>query len=102
LYDIAQRIKPFADAVAEAMKDDDSGITLSPIKLLNYVGLRVYVVVIGLLLMYALSRVFQMLIGYRDIIVEEEVVIVHEHETEEKAAKARKATLSRGKKQKAQ
>jgi CBS domain-containing protein len=98
---LAHRIKPFADAVIEAMKDEDTGIALSPMKLLIYVGLRVYVVIIGLLLIYALSRLFQMVIGYGDIIMEEEVVIVHEHETEEEAAKAR-AALSRGKKQKAQ
>jgi CBS domain-containing protein len=101
LQDLARRIKPFIDSVIEAMKDEDTGFSLSPVKLLVYVGLRVYVVVVALLSIYALSRVFQMLIGSGDIVMEEEVVIVHEHETEEEAAKAR-AALSRSKKQKAQ
>lgn len=98
---LAQPIEPFALAVVDAMKDDDTGVALSPMKLLVYVGLRVYVVLMGLLLVVALSRLLQMFIGTGDIVMEEEVVIVHEHDTEEAAAKAR-AAQSRGKKQKAQ
>jgi CBS domain-containing protein len=101
MQEMAQHVKPFALAVAEAMKDQDTGNALSPTKLIIYVGLRVYVVIMGLLLIFALSRLFQMFIGNGDIVMEEEVVIVHEHDTEEEAAKAR-AAQSRGKKQKAQ
>ena len=42
-----------------------------------------------------------MIVGNGDIVMEEEVVIVHEYDTEEEAAKAR-AAQTRGKKQKAQ
>jgi hypothetical protein len=37
---------------------------------------------------YVIARLIQMLVG-QDIIQEEEIVIVHEHATEEEAAKAR-------------
>ncbi|KAL3899024.1 MAG: hypothetical protein SGARI_006546 [Bacillariaceae sp.] len=97
----AESIRPFAEAVVEATQDEETGDTLSPQKLLLYVGLRLYVVVMGLMLVYALSRLVQMIVGNGDIIIEEEVVIVHEHDTEEEAAKARAAQV-RGKKQKAQ
>jgi hypothetical protein len=98
---IAEKMRPFIEAVIEATQDEDTGTTLSPMRLLVYVGLRLYVVVMGLLLIYALSRLVQMVVGNGDIVVEEEVVIVHEHDTEEEAAKAR-AAQARGKKQKSQ
>ncbi|KAG7351393.1 hypothetical protein IV203_010753 [Nitzschia inconspicua] len=101
IQDLAQHIKPFALAVADAMKDDETGNSLSPTKLLVYVGLRVYVVLMFLLLIFALSRLVQMFVGTGDIVMEEEVVIVHEYDTEEEAAKAR-AAQTRGKKQKSQ
>ncbi|KAL3935924.1 MAG: hypothetical protein SGARI_002770 [Bacillariaceae sp.] len=99
IRNLAEHVRPFAEAVVEATQDEDTGTTLSPTKLLLYVGLRLYVVIMGLLLIFALSRLVQMIVGNGDIYMEEEVVIVHEHDTEEEAAKAR-AAQARGKKQK--
>lgn len=68
----------------------------SPV-LLRIAPLRMFMV---LLPIYALSTSFQIFIGNGDFVMEE-VVIVHEHDTEEEATKAT-AAQSRGKKQKAQ
>ena len=80
------------------MTDEESS---SPTSIIVYVGLRIYVVVMGLMFLYALSQLVQVVIGRGDIEMVQEVVVVHEYDTEEEAIKARTAQ-TRGKKQKAQ
>lgn len=72
------------------MNDDESLGT----RLFVFV-LRLLILLFGILFLYAIGRLVNFLIG-GDIIKEEEIVIVHEYETEEEAAKAR-AAATRGK-----
>jgi hypothetical protein len=76
------------------MSDDES---IGKMVIFNLIRLLVIFVVIGVV--YAIGRLFQMFIG-REIVIEEEIVIVHEYKTREEAKKAMKKTR-RGAKDKA-
>ena len=56
--------------------------------------LRLLIIFIAILFVYAMGRIINLLIG-GDIIREEEVVIIHEYDTEEEAARARAAQSRR-------
>lgn len=90
---LAQHFKPFAIKVAEMTRDDKN---LGSKLFLFF--LRILVIVIAMAFLVLIGRVISFLIG-GDIIREEEVVVVHEYDTEEEAAKGR-AAMSRGKKSK--
>lgn len=74
---------PFVDAVTEVMQDDNS---LSKILILFVI--RLLVIAAGLAIVLVVARIFQKIVG-KEIIQEEEIVIVHEYATEKEAAKAR-------------
>jgi hypothetical protein len=76
-------IAPFVSAMIAASNEEGTGL-----RVVTYVGFRMLVVIMGILTMYSLLKVFQLFIG-TDVTVVEEVVVVHEYDTEEEAAKAR-------------
>jgi uncharacterized membrane protein len=100
---------PFATAVIDAFEDEES---TSVTKIFVYVGVRLLIVCTLLLFLYVLMKLAQLIIGTNDTIVKvEEIIIVHEYDTEEEAAKAREEEEAkqrrqrqtpRGKKQKDQ
>ena len=97
---LALHFKPFLLAVQEALEDttDEDG-TKSMQQIMAYIGIRMLFVVLLLLIIYVGSKLFQLMVG-GDIEIVEEVIIVHEHETEADAQKARqKTTRSKRKKQ---
>lgn len=95
LQAIAAHFKPFMLSVS-SMMDDDENIG----KRVLFFVLRLTILFAMILFIYTLGRLFNYIVG-GDIIQEEEVVVVHEHETPEEAERARKAALaSRGKRQK--
>mmetsp|Transcript_8034 Transcript_8034/g.16603 ORF Transcript_8034/g.16603 Transcript_8034/m.16603 type:complete len:192 (+) Transcript_8034:165-740(+) len=106
----SRHLAPFFVLVRDALRDTSGGGTYSSAnQVLAYLGVRM-VFVLGLMsVVYAGSRVVQLLLG-QDFEVVQEVVIVHEHETEEDAARARAGAegtdastkrKTRGKKEKA-
>lgn len=82
LQAIARHFKPFFEQVSLMMQDEESLGTR-----IFIFAIRLLIIFIGLLFVYALGRLVTFLVG-GDIIREDEVVIVHEYETEEEAAKA--------------
>ncbi|VEU34939.1 unnamed protein product [Pseudo-nitzschia multistriata] len=94
---MAYHFKPFFLAVQDALRET-SGNDSSTTHVLMYVVVRIVVVVVMMILCYIGAKVLQLLVG-GDYEVVEEIVVVHEHETEEEAAKAR-AKTTRGKKTK--
>jgi hypothetical protein len=96
LQDIGKHFKPFVVAISDALEED--GSTNSPTQVLMYLGIRMFMVVGVLFSMYVGAKIMQLFLGGNYEIIEE-VIIVHEHETEEEAAKAR-ASTTRGKKTK--
>lgn len=98
-FEIGKHFEPFLIAISDALHEtstDESGQSLA--RIMAYVGIRMVLVIGVLMCFYVAGKVFQLMIG-GDYEIVEEVVIIHEHETEEAAAKARAAT-TRGKKQK--
>lgn len=91
---MADHFLPFLKSALEVMSDDES---IGKMVIFNLIRLLVIFVVIGVV--YAIGRLFQMFIG-REIVIEEEIVIVHEYKTREEAEKAMKKTR-RGAKDKA-
>jgi hypothetical protein len=91
---VSDHFLPFLKAALEVMSDEDS---IGKVIIFNLVRLLVIFVVIGVI--YAIGRLFQMFIG-REIVIDEEIVIVHEYKTREEAEKAMKKTR-RGAKDKA-
>jgi hypothetical protein len=96
IQELVGHIQPFVTAMIDAANEEGTAI-----RVVSHVGIRMLVVMVGLLTMYSLMKVFQLFIG-SDVTVVEEVVIVHEYDTEEEAAKARaeQANKSRAKKSK--
>lgn len=86
-------VAPFVMSIMEAANEEGTAL-----RVITHVGARMLVVAVGLLVIYSFLRAFQLVVG-TDVTVVEEIVIVHEYDTEEEAAKARAAS-SRGKKQK--
>eukprot|EP00536_Pseudo-nitzschia_multiseries_P008963 jgi/Psemu1/297104/fgenesh1_pm.239_\ len=95
---LAYHFKPFFLAVQDALRESGNGDGSSSTATggMMYVGVRMFLVVLFLAICYVGAKVLQLLVG-SDYEVVQEIVIVHEHETEEEAAKARAAT-TRGKK----
>jgi hypothetical protein len=96
LQDIGKHFQPFVLAIGDALEEADG--TKSSTQVLAYLGIRMLMIGGVLCSMYVGAKVLQLFVG-SDYEIIEEVVIVHEHETEEEAAKARAAT-TRGKKSK--
>jgi hypothetical protein len=71
---------------------DDSSLS----KIIFYNVVRLIIIFAALGFVFAIARILNMVIG-GDLIQEEEIVVVHEFETEEEASKAR-AAGGRGKK----
>lgn len=71
------------------MQEEDGGGSGGITRIVIYVGIRMMIVVTGLVFLYALTQIVQLIIGTGTITRVEEVVIVHEHSTEAEAAEAR-------------
>jgi hypothetical protein len=98
-FEIGKHFEPFLIAIRDALDEtstDESGQSLA--KIMTYIGIRMLLVIGLLSCFYVAGKIIQLLIG-GDYEIVEEIVIVHEHESEKAAAKARAAT-TRGKKQK--
>jgi hypothetical protein len=80
---LVRNIEPFLTQIAHTFRDTDSASSLIVLNLLRFVAILVL-----MFLIYFASQILQNLIG-NEIVVEQEVVILHEHESEEEAAKAR-------------
>ena len=96
---LGKKFEPFLEAVQDALDEtqrNDSPSSLSKIAI--YLGIRMVFVLGVLTMVYIGAKILQLLVG-SDYEIVEEVVVVHEHDTEEEAAKAR-AKTTRGKKQK--
>lgn len=98
---VLNHLKPFLLLVLDALKNTQNGKGSSIENFIMYIGVRMGIIIIFCIFGYVGGKLFQLLIGTKDGIIEvvEEIVILHEHDTEEDAAKARSQT-SRGKKQK--
>jgi len=96
---LGKKFEPFLEAVQDALDEtqrNDSPSSLSKIAI--YLGIRMVFVLGVLTMVYIGAKILQLLVG-NDYEIVEEVVVIHEHDTEEEAAKAR-AKTTRGKKQK--
>mmetsp|Transcript_5611 Transcript_5611/g.8423 ORF Transcript_5611/g.8423 Transcript_5611/m.8423 type:complete len:144 (+) Transcript_5611:150-581(+) len=82
---LARHFRPFLDDVREvlAAPEDDS---LTKVIVFNLIRMLAIFTVVGGV--YALGNIFQSFIG-KELVQEEEIVIVHEYATEEEAARAR-------------
>lgn len=97
---IGKQFAPFILAILEALDEtSDPDSTKGPSEVAAYLGIRMAFVIIILMVVHALAKIAQLVIGTNYEVVEE-IVILHEHDTEEEANRARTAT-TRGKKQKA-
>jgi len=99
---LGRHFRPFFIAVQDALNEtsgDDNNGQKSPFQILAYIGIRMVVVIGVLTVFWAGGKVLQLFVG-KDYEIVKEVVVVHEHATEEDAARAR-AKTTRGKKQKA-
>ena len=98
---VLHHLKPFLLLVLDALKNSNNNEGSSIENFIIYVGVRMGVILVFCIFGYVGGKLFQLLIGTKDGIIEvvEEIVILHEHDTEEDAAKARSQT-SRSKKQK--
>ena len=90
---IARNIEPTVSQIASTFGDNDSASSAIVVNSIRFLALLVIIAVV-----YVISQVWNNFLG-NEIIVEEEVVILHEFETEEEAESARKRA-SRGKKDK--
>lgn len=95
---MVRHFEPFFVAIAEAIRETNDAGERTPTQVIAYLAVRMAVVVGLLTVFYIGAKIIGLMIG-GDIEVVEEIVIVHEHKTEEEAAKAR-AAMSRGKRQK--
>mmetsp|Transcript_306 Transcript_306/g.567 ORF Transcript_306/g.567 Transcript_306/m.567 type:complete len:210 (-) Transcript_306:367-996(-) len=107
---LAYHFKPFFLAVQDALHESSGGssdywnananananINSSVTRVLTYVGVRMFLILVLLAVFYVGAKVMELVVG-SDYEVVEEIVVVHEHGTEEEAARARAAT-TRGKK----
>jgi len=99
IQSFALHFEPFLIAVQDALDQttiEDGEKSLAQIG--AYLGIRMIFVVLLLVIIYVGGKVIQLVIG-SDIEIVQEVVVVHEHESEGEAAKARAAT-TRGKRTK--
>ena len=80
---VGGHFEPFFDEVSKVMSDDDSVFKVFVLSII-----RLLVILVALGFVYAAARFIQMFVG-KEIVKEEEIVIVHEYETEEEAEKAR-------------
>lgn len=81
---IAKNIEPTMAQIAQTFGNSDS---MSSVIIFNF--LRFFVVMVAMVGIYGMAQLIQKFIG-NEIIVEEEIVTVHEYDTEEEAAKARR------------
>jgi hypothetical protein len=88
---LARNLEPFLTKIAHAFRDTDSASSVIVVNLIRFVAIFVL-----MFLIYFATQILQKIIG-NELVVEEEVVILHEYETEEEAAKAR-AKITRSKK----
>jgi hypothetical protein len=86
---ITGHFKPFLKRAMEVMNDESS---YSQIIIFNLVRLLVIFICVGAA--YALARILQAIIG-REIVVEEEIVIVHEYKSKEEAELAQRQQNNR-------
>jgi hypothetical protein len=90
---VAAHIKPFFDAVMDA--SDRYTREESPVlRIFWYLGPRAVIILSGILFVLTGGKVLQLLVGRDDVTLVQEVVIVHEYDTEEEAAAARAAQAS--------
>ena len=94
-------LNPFFLAVQDTLRDTSSNNNndSTATQIVMYVGVRVFLIVLFLAFIFVGAKIMQVVIG-SDYEVVEEIIVVHEHETEDDAAKARAGT-TRGKKVKA-
>lgn len=97
---LARKLRPFFEVVGEALRETNGsgGEQRTPAQAFAYLAVRTVVILGCLVVLYIGAKVLEILLG-GDIEVVEEVVVIHEHDTAEEAAKARAAT-TRGKRQK--
>jgi hypothetical protein len=90
MQSFVRNIEPTVSQIASTFGDSDSASSAIIVNLIRFLALLVVMAAI-----YVVAQVVQKFVG-NEFIVEEEIVIVHEYETEEEAAQARKKE-SRGK-----
>jgi len=95
---LVNHLRPFLEAVEGAISETNDGGERSPTQVMAYLGIRMLYILVALAIFWIGTKIIDLMIG-GDIEMVEEVVIVHEHETEEEAAKAR-AAMKRGKRRK--
>jgi len=78
-------IKPFIGQVSDLMNDDEN---LG--KRLLFFVLRLFIIFVAMGFVVVIAKIIDRFIG-GDIVKEEEIVIVHEYDTQEEADKARAA-----------
>ncbi|CAJ1935711.1 unnamed protein product [Cylindrotheca closterium] len=93
MQSFVRNIEPTVSKIASTFGDSDSASSAVMVNMIRFVALLVVLVTI-----YVVAQVVQKFVG-NELVIEEEIVIVHEYETEEEAAKARKKEF-RGKKDK--
>lgn len=86
MQSLAKKIEPFFTQTAHLFNDTDSASSAIIRNIIRFLAFIFLMVVI-----YVGSQILQKFIG-DEIVVEEELVILHEHESEEAAAKARAKT----------
>jgi len=90
MQSMARNIEPTVSQISSTFGDNDSASSAIIVNLIRFLALLVAMAGI-----YVIAQVVQKFVG-NELVIEEEVVIVHEYETEEEAAQARKKA-SRGK-----
>ncbi|KAL3944481.1 MAG: hypothetical protein SGBAC_001458 [Bacillariaceae sp.] len=90
MQSFARNIEPTASQISSTFGNSDSASSAIIVNLIRFLALLVAMAGI-----YVIAQVVQKFVG-DEYVLEEEIVIVHEYETEEEAAQARKQA-SRGK-----
>lgn len=96
---VMNHFKPFLIMVLDALTNTNQQSSGSIQQFVMYIGVRMFVIGVFILLFYSCQKIVQLVVGNNDIEVIEEIIIVHEHDTEEEASKARSQT-TRGKRSK--
>ena len=88
---VTEHFKPFLNKALQAMQDEDS---ITNVVVFTLARLIVIFILFGFIL--AVSKIIQKVIG-NEIVMEEEIIVVHEHSTKEDAIKAQQQDLKEGK-----
>mmetsp|Transcript_3490 Transcript_3490/g.4124 ORF Transcript_3490/g.4124 Transcript_3490/m.4124 type:complete len:180 (+) Transcript_3490:76-615(+) len=97
---VLNHFKPFLILVLDTLTNTNQQSSGSSIQqCVMYIGVRMFVIGVFILLFYSCQKIVQVVVGNNDIEVIEEIIIIHEHDTEEEASKARSQT-TRGKRSK--